>query len=56
MMHGPCGNLKPSSPCMKDNKCSKHYPRDFNNATIVNKNGYPVYRRRNTGFSVKKMA
>ena len=29
MLHGPCGALKPKAPCMVDNKCSKHYPKEL---------------------------
>jgi hypothetical protein len=29
MMHGPYGNDNKKCPCMKDGKCSKHYPKDF---------------------------
>jgi hypothetical protein len=46
MIHGPCGDLNPTSPCMIDNKCSKQYPKDYCNETIPNSNGYPIYKRR----------
>lgn len=34
MVHGPCGILNPQSPCMKDGKCTKKYPRQFLDQTI----------------------
>lgn len=46
MIHGPCGILNPNSPCMKDNVCTKRYPRDFVRETQTDKEGYPLYRRR----------
>ena len=52
MMHGPCGILNPSSPCIKDGKCQKHYPKNFQQSTEESDNGYPIYRRRNNGHFI----
>ncbi|KAE8882346.1 hypothetical protein PF002_g1425 [Phytophthora fragariae] len=46
MMHSPCGEAFPSSPCMKDGKCSKGFPKPLVEVTRANPDGYPVYRRR----------
>ncbi|RCN34924.1 hypothetical protein ANCCAN_19224 [Ancylostoma caninum] len=46
MIHGPCGPLNPNSPCMKDRKCTKKYPREFIQETQTGNDGYPLYRRR----------
>lgn len=46
MVHGPCGAHNMSSPCMKDGKCTKNYPRALLKDTQTNENGYPLYRRR----------
>ncbi|XP_058726064.1 uncharacterized protein LOC131597379 [Vicia villosa] len=40
--------------CMKDGKCSKYYPKKFQPTTIVDQDGYPVYRRRNNGNTIEK--
>jgi len=53
MIHGPCGTLMPNALCMKDGKCSKRYSRNFHTSTTLNKEGYPVYRRREDGRTVK---
>ena len=36
MIHGPCGIHKSNAPCMKDGKCSKKYPRNFQENTTEN--------------------
>ncbi|XP_028767101.1 uncharacterized protein LOC114724813 [Neltuma alba] len=53
MIHGPCGIVNPKSPCMKDNKCSKYFPKKFNDVTTVDDDGYPTYRRRNDGKTIE---
>uniref|UniRef100_A0ACD5ZBE1 Uncharacterized protein n=1 Tax=Avena sativa TaxID=4498 RepID=A0ACD5ZBE1_AVESA len=54
MMHGPCGELNVKCVCMKDNKCSKHFPKDFQPETILDKDGFALYRRRDNGRRVFK--
>lgn len=51
MMHGPCGLLNPNSVCMRDGKCTKEFPKNFNETTLESINGYPLYRRRDSGIS-----
>lgn len=34
MMHGPCGVANPSCTCMKDNKCSKYFPKKYRSETV----------------------
>ncbi|KAI3509551.1 hypothetical protein L1887_24917 [Cichorium endivia] len=54
MMHGPCGHLRPKSPCMQGDpaECRWRYPRQFNEVTTQGKDSYPLYRRRNLGIEV----
>ncbi|KAI5387551.1 hypothetical protein KIW84_073598 [Lathyrus oleraceus] len=54
MIHGPCGFANRSSPCMKDGKFSKYFPKQFQPETIVDQDGFPVYRRRDNGHTVLK--
>ncbi|KZS03775.1 Uncharacterized protein APZ42_033417 [Daphnia magna] len=49
MIHGPCGSTNKQSPCMDGNICTKRFPKEFMAETIVNDNGFPTYRRRDTG-------
>jgi len=34
---------------MKDRKCSKYFPKQWQETTSMNEDGYPQYRRRNNG-------
>ncbi|XP_050910051.1 uncharacterized protein LOC127123919 [Lathyrus oleraceus] len=43
-----------SSPCMKNGKCSKYFPKKFQPKTVVDRDGYPVYRRRENDNTVMK--
>lgn len=54
MMHGPCGLANRNSPCMEKGRCTKKFPKDFSTSTCLNKDGFPVYRRRNDLRSVEK--
>ncbi|KRH33055.2 hypothetical protein GLYMA_10G096000v4 [Glycine max] len=54
MMHGPCGFANKKSPCMVNGKCIRCFPKKFHGATIVDQDGFPVYRRRNYGRTVMK--
>ena len=47
MIHGPCGSLFPSAPCMKDGKCEKGFPKPFQAHSVLDSNcTYATYRRR----------
>jgi hypothetical protein len=46
MLHGPCGGFNLKCPCMKDNKCSKKFPKALRDDTGDDEDGFPLYRRR----------
>lgn len=47
MIHGPCGTYNTNSPCMDEHgHCSKKFPKQFVQATVMDEAGYPEYRRR----------
>ena len=48
MIHGPCGIQNPRSPCMKNGKCKKGYPKPFSLETYQGNDSYPVYKRCDT--------
>ena len=54
MMNGPCGHLRPTSPCMQGepSKCRSRYRKQFNDKMTQAEDSYPLYRRRNSGISV----
>ncbi|XP_041999843.1 uncharacterized protein LOC121749330 [Salvia splendens] len=54
MMHGPCGVVRKSSPCMLNGRCSKYFPKKYRAATNIDEDGYPAYRRRDNGRVVMK--
>ena len=42
MIHGPCG-----SQCLKDGKCSKNFPKEYQRETTINpETNYAIYKRR----------
>ncbi|XP_028116876.1 uncharacterized protein LOC114314600 [Camellia sinensis] len=49
MVHGPCGAQNPQAPCMENGRCTKKYRRAFEGSTTMDQDGYPIYRRRNSG-------
>jgi len=54
MVHGPCGASHQNSPCMKNGRCSKFYPKNFAARTSFDEKGYPIYRRRDSGAIIMK--
>uniref|UniRef100_A0A6V7JIB9 Helitron helicase-like domain-containing protein n=1 Tax=Bracon brevicornis TaxID=1563983 RepID=A0A6V7JIB9_9HYME len=45
MIHGPCGDW-----CFKTGECSKKFPKTYRSQTVMDEDGYPFYRRKNTGL------
>jgi hypothetical protein len=48
MVHGPCSAENPNTPCMVDNGrggkiCSKGFPKSFQEFTMMDQHGYPLY-------------
>ncbi|XP_074363652.1 uncharacterized protein LOC141704304 [Apium graveolens] len=45
MVHGSCGQANVSSPCMQQGKCTKFFPKKFNDTTTIGEDGYPAVER-----------
>ena len=54
MIHGPCGPQNPTCPCMKDGKCSKHFPKPYHEETSVNSDGFALYIRHQNNLYIEK--
>ncbi|WVZ87025.1 hypothetical protein U9M48_033727, partial [Paspalum notatum var. saurae] len=54
MIHGPCGAIGPSSPCMVDGKCSKFYPKEFSSTITMSSDGRVIYARPKNGITFEK--
>ncbi|XP_074289497.1 uncharacterized protein LOC141614650 [Silene latifolia] len=54
MIHCPCGKDFPTCPCMVASKCSRNFPKRCIESTTVDDDGYPVYKKREKGFTVVK--
>lgn len=46
--------MNPKCTCMKNEKCSKFYPKEFQEETTFDQNVFTLYRHRDTGIYIKK--
>ncbi|XP_071939243.1 uncharacterized protein [Coffea arabica] len=53
MIHGPCGVMDQTSPCMRNGSCKNHYPKNFCEQTVHVEDSYPCYRMRDNGKKIK---
>ncbi|XP_074373334.1 uncharacterized protein LOC141713698 [Apium graveolens] len=53
MIHGPCGLQNVKSPCMKDLRCIRHFPKKYCARTTFDDSGFPMYMRRRTNINVE---
>jgi hypothetical protein len=56
MLHGPCGPGYPNSKCMEKGRCTKGFPKDYNDSTVLpnDGHGYPLYARPDNGRIIEK--
>ncbi|XP_074323771.1 uncharacterized protein LOC141660683 [Apium graveolens] len=53
MIHGPCGLQNVRSPCMKDLRFIRHFPKKYCARTTFDDSGFPMYMRRKTNITVE---
>jgi hypothetical protein len=51
MVHEPCRNFNLFALCMQNGRCTKGYPKVFQENTSTAEDGYPLYIRPNDGRS-----
>jgi hypothetical protein len=54
MMHGPCGVPGKTTPCTRKGPCAKFFPKKWKEETIVDSEGFPIYRRRRNRYTIVK--
>ena len=54
MVHGPCGVYNTVCPCMKNEKCSKFFPKAYRQETAVDGEGFATYRRKQNDLYIEK--
>ncbi|XP_016192565.1 uncharacterized protein LOC107633452 [Arachis ipaensis] len=54
MVHGPCGPYNKNSTCMKNGSCSKFYPKEFRQRTLIDEAGFFKYRHTDNSRTLKK--
>ncbi|KAF8109299.1 LOW QUALITY PROTEIN: hypothetical protein N665_0098s0027 [Sinapis alba] len=52
MVHGPCGKMRPKSPCMDRGECTQSFPKPLSERTRIDKSRFVVYKRRHEPTSV----
>ena len=55
MMHGPCGVVNTTAPCMSKGKCSKFFPKSFEAQKRIRDDCFPVYKRRDMNGEGRKV-
>lgn len=53
MINRPYGPATKNAPYMVKDRCTKHYPKKFNDATTIDQNGFSMYCRRLVGAFVE---
>lgn len=53
-MHGPCGLEHQDCPCMVNSRCTKKFPKSFNEETFIDEHGYAIYKRPDNARKVTK--